>query len=414
MTVGWFSRFFSLGSPPSSSSQEDPMILEDIEAIQEEAQGLHDLMRIIQSSTHLYYGPELVPTQPSLSSDQEVNKVPSCWHTIPMYQPRQEEAPASDMKRLCLPGQLESGELRVKLELGGLMTLSGRLDLLHPCQVSLSYQNKVYIGGSRIIGEDQGVSCLKSYPIRWTLHPDDQDDMGHCILRYLQSSSARSTFQDAKGSESPPEEDEPCKALEKPPPNVRFILPEKPEDSRILSSSSTVQMAHPTRITDGDREEESMVILSIHPLGDGRGEDPKEGSEIYPVLEYHFLPSSLSTNEDPEPRMIQERTVILLQGQAYPLLPIYDVDEESVISDAEFHSQSKDESELDEGACVVCLSSDRTITLLPCRHQCICPGCAISLARIDPATCPLCRAEVSSWVRTHPGMTTITNEDHPE
>lgn len=62
------------------------MILEDIEAIQEEAQGLHDLMRIIQSSTHLYYGPELVPTQPSLSSDQEVNKVPSCWHTIPMYQ----------------------------------------------------------------------------------------------------------------------------------------------------------------------------------------------------------------------------------------------------------------------------------------------------------------------------------------
>lgn len=54
---------------------------------------------------------------------------------------------------------------------------------------------------------------------------------------------------------------------------------------------------------------------------------------------------------------------------------------------------------LDEGEsgkeCVVCLSEMRDTTVLPCRHMCMCSGCARML-RHQSNRCPICRTPVES------------------
>ena len=50
----------------------------------------------------------------------------------------------------------------------------------------------------------------------------------------------------------------------------------------------------------------------------------------------------------------------------------------------------------DEGKeCVVCLSEPRDTTVLPCRHMCMCGGCARVL-RHQSNKCPVCRSPVES------------------
>ena len=48
--------------------------------------------------------------------------------------------------------------------------------------------------------------------------------------------------------------------------------------------------------------------------------------------------------------------------------------------------------------CVVCLSAERDTVLLPCRHMCVCSGCAQQLRR-QTNKCPVCRAVVALMLR---------------
>jgi len=45
--------------------------------------------------------------------------------------------------------------------------------------------------------------------------------------------------------------------------------------------------------------------------------------------------------------------------------------------------------------CVVCMSEPRDTSVLPCRHLCVCSGCA-ELMRVQTNKCPICRSPVSS------------------
>lgn len=40
--------------------------------------------------------------------------------------------------------------------------------------------------------------------------------------------------------------------------------------------------------------------------------------------------------------------------------------------------------------CVICLSEPRDTTVLPCRHMCLCNGCA-KVLRFQTNKCPICR-----------------------
>ena len=48
--------------------------------------------------------------------------------------------------------------------------------------------------------------------------------------------------------------------------------------------------------------------------------------------------------------------------------------------------------------CAVCLRAERSTLLLPCRHRCLCEGCAASV-RQTSGRCPLCRETIESSMR---------------
>eukprot|EP01062_Namystynia_karyoxenos_P058848 TRINITY_DN5030_c1_g1_i2.p1 TRINITY_DN5030_c1_g1~~TRINITY_DN5030_c1_g1_i2.p1 ORF type:complete len:393 (+),score=110.40 TRINITY_DN5030_c1_g1_i2:62-1180(+) len=53
----------------------------------------------------------------------------------------------------------------------------------------------------------------------------------------------------------------------------------------------------------------------------------------------------------------------------------------------------------DETACVVCLTEPRDTLIMPCRHMCLCSGCASSL-RKQMNKCPICRTRIESMLKT--------------
>lgn len=52
-----------------------------------------------------------------------------------------------------------------------------------------------------------------------------------------------------------------------------------------------------------------------------------------------------------------------------------------------------DDDDIDDNTaeCVICMSDIRDTLILPCRHLCLCNGCADSL-RYQANNCPICRA----------------------
>eukprot|EP00759_Apiculatamorpha_spiralis_P057110 PhF_6_TR8452/c0_g1_i3/m.13185 len=56
---------------------------------------------------------------------------------------------------------------------------------------------------------------------------------------------------------------------------------------------------------------------------------------------------------------------------------------------------ARTQPEEDEGRlCVVCLSEPKDTTILPCRHMCLCQGCAVEIQSHSPKLCPLCRSPI--------------------
>jgi hypothetical protein len=45
--------------------------------------------------------------------------------------------------------------------------------------------------------------------------------------------------------------------------------------------------------------------------------------------------------------------------------------------------------------CVVCMTEARDVMVLPCRHMCLCRGCADTL-RQQSHKCPICRGSASA------------------
>jgi hypothetical protein len=84
-------------------------------------------------------------------------------------------------------------------------------------------------------------------------------------------------------------------------------------------------------------------------------------------------------------RVIKQR--IWVDGVSYELQEIYGI-ENCATGNAEEDATAGKE-------CVVCLSEPRDTTVLPCRHMCMCSGCARML-RHQTNRCPICRTPVQS------------------
>ncbi|OIW15769.1 hypothetical protein TanjilG_04304 [Lupinus angustifolius] len=128
----------------------------------------------------------------------------------------------------------------------------------------------------------------------------------------------------------------------------------------------------------------------------------KEGDiEVYPlVLKAETRPSNhyendgnlssqitLASFEKREPggyKVQVVKQVLWVNGKRYELQEIYGIGN---ANDGDFDGHDSG------GECVICLSEPRDITVLPCRHMCMCSGCA-NLLKVHTAKCPICRHPV--------------------
>ncbi|KAI3909492.1 hypothetical protein MKX01_029308 [Papaver californicum] len=78
------------------------------------------------------------------------------------------------------------------------------------------------------------------------------------------------------------------------------------------------------------------------------------------------------------------KQILWANGMRYELQEIYGIGN-SVESDFDGNDPGKE--------CVICLSEPRDTTVLPCRHMCMCTGCA-KVLRFQTNRCPICRQPV--------------------
>ncbi|GAB2272385.1 Probable E3 ubiquitin-protein ligase log2 [Dionaea muscipula] len=78
------------------------------------------------------------------------------------------------------------------------------------------------------------------------------------------------------------------------------------------------------------------------------------------------------------------KQILWVSGMRYELQEIYGIGN-SVDADTDGNDPGKE--------CVICLSEPRDTTVLPCRHMCMCSGCA-KVLRFQTNRCPICRQPV--------------------
>nr|BAC41920.1 unknown protein [Arabidopsis thaliana] len=103
-------------------------------------------------------------------------------------------------------------------------------------------------------------------------------------------------------------------------------------------------------------------------------EEGKSGSTNVQITQVVY------TKEKGEIKIEVVKQILWVNKRRYELLEIYGI--ENTVDGS------------DEGKeCVVCLSEPRDTTVLPCRHMCMCSGCAKAL-RFQTNLCPVCRQPV--------------------
>ncbi|XP_042475118.1 probable E3 ubiquitin-protein ligase LUL2 [Macadamia integrifolia] len=132
----------------------------------------------------------------------------------------------------------------------------------------------------------------------------------------------------------------------------------------------------------------------------------KEGDvEVYPLAVkaeamHHDHNESEAENQKPENSQITQaifekekgelhvrvvKQILWVNAMRYELQEIYGIGN-SVESDFDGNDSGKE--------CVICLSEPRDTTVLPCRHMCMCSGCA-KVLRYQTDRCPICRQPVA-------------------
>ena len=79
------------------------------------------------------------------------------------------------------------------------------------------------------------------------------------------------------------------------------------------------------------------------------------------------------------------RAVLLTGGQMFLLKEVYG-------DDADDGGGASPE-------CTICLTDEANTVVLPCRHKCVCDGCARSLQSSGTSKCPICRAAITYYLK---------------
>lgn len=114
---------------------------------------------------------------------------------------------------------------------------------------------------------------------------------------------------------------------------------------------------------------------------DGSNETPTSGNKTNTNSQ---ITQAVFEKDKGEFRLKVAKQILWVNGMRYELQEIYGIGT-SVESDLDGNDPGKE--------CVICLSEPRDTTVLPCRHMCMCSGCA-NVLRLQTNRCPICRQPV--------------------
>jgi len=110
------------------------------------------------------------------------------------------------------------------------------------------------------------------------------------------------------------------------------------------------------------------------------------GSPLPKWVQAQTTYATVSRGEEGEPVVRVLKQKIWVEAVSYELQEIYGIEQcASGASGSNIDEQGKE--------CVICMSEPRDTTVLPCRHMCMCSGCARML-RHQTNRCPICRTTV--------------------
>ncbi len=87
-----------------------------------------------------------------------------------------------------------------------------------------------------------------------------------------------------------------------------------------------------------------------------------------------------------------------VEGQSFELQEIYGID----ALQRKGHLQGDDATQAamdDDALCLICLTESRGVMMLPCRHVCLCSGCAQEMRGHAAFKCPVCRSDVHTLMQ---------------
>ncbi|KAF7143557.1 hypothetical protein RHSIM_Rhsim05G0182100 [Rhododendron simsii] len=134
-------------------------------------------------------------------------------------------------------------------------------------------------------------------------------------------------------------------------------------------------------LKEGEMEAYPLAVkaeaIPVSPTGSADG-NPEGGASNSQITKAVF------EKEKGEYQVRVVKQILWVNGIRYELQEIYGIGN-SVDNDFDGNDPGKE--------CVICLSEPRDTTVLPCRHMCMCSGCA-KLLRFQTNRCPICRQPV--------------------
>ncbi|KAL0907355.1 hypothetical protein M5K25_021759 [Dendrobium thyrsiflorum] len=134
-------------------------------------------------------------------------------------------------------------------------------------------------------------------------------------------------------------------------------------------------------IKEGETDAYPLVIKAEACSVDKQGLEGSHGT-VTPNSQITQAVFEKKDNGEYQVRVVKQ--ILWVNGTRYELQEIYGIGN-SVDGDFDGNDPGKE--------CVICLSEPRDTTVLPCRHMCMCSGCA-KVLRYQTNRCPICRQPV--------------------
>eukprot|EP00232_Nephroselmis_pyriformis_P001147 CAMPEP_0182913596 /NCGR_PEP_ID=MMETSP0034_2-20130328/38122_1 /TAXON_ID=156128 /ORGANISM="Nephroselmis pyriformis, Strain CCMP717" /LENGTH=335 /DNA_ID=CAMNT_0025050323 /DNA_START=115 /DNA_END=1118 /DNA_ORIENTATION=+ len=130
-----------------------------------------------------------------------------------------------------------------------------------------------------------------------------------------------------------------------------------------------------------------LVVRLETVRAEGRQLDAPPGSPLETWVQAQSTYAKIFAKEDGGlgVRMLKQK--IWVEGVSYELQEIYGIEPQSTVGGEDGEDMGRE--------CVICMSEPRDTTVLPCRHMCMCAGCA-QMLRQQTNRCPICRNPVES------------------